>query len=207
MSVVANDICTADVKFGALKASYQGISKINFCYGNGIHLLRAIAVLPATQPPPSVVMYMPGKVSTCPTHVCKEGFQTLLCAGLLSGRMAVVQLTTDTNCSLREVTRGPLGEAVRSGKLQCCSPLTHRPVGLLQQWSPREFGAYASLETFKTRQKGVIRGCAVVTCYFFVCGRWSHPDIGMSDMQTGVQVLTREHWFMTDIIKAVPAHQ
>ena len=90
-------------------------------------------------------------------------YTDLYAEGLFNGTIDVVQITTDTLCSLRELRQGRMAEMMLSKALLLAVPLPDAPpeTGLLCQLTPREKGAYNSFDKNKTRQQGVCRTSAV----------------------------------------------
>ena len=183
--IVANEICRGLAAHVAGVCSLSGILGIGdtttagmeVTAGDCIHLLRALV---ASNPLPGLTalcFMMPGKVSNYPEHhVCTTPYTDLCAEGLFNGTIDVVQITTDTLCSLRELRGGRMAEMVLSKALLLAVPLPGAPpeTGLLCQLTPREKGAYSSFDKNKTRQQGVCRTTAVRS--FFVynpTGKWS----------------------------------
>ena len=175
--IVANEICRGLAAHAAGVCSLSSILGIGdtvtagmeMTAGDCIHLLRALV---ASNPLPGLTalcFMMPGKVSNYPEHhVCTTPYTDLYAEGLFNGTIDVVQITTDTLCSLRELRQGRMAEMMLSKALLLVVPLPDAPpeTGLLCQLTPREKGAYNSFDKNKTRQQGVCRTSAVRS--FFV---------------------------------------
>ena len=181
--IVANEICNGVAAHVASVCSLSRIPGIGdtqagmeVVAGDCLHLLSALV---SGEPLPCLIalcFMMPGKVSNYPDHhVCTTRYTDVWAEGLINGTIDVVQITTDTLCSLRELRGGRMAEMVLSKALLLAVPLPGAPpeTGMLCQLTPREKGAYSSFDKNKIRQKGVCRTSAVQS--FFVYnprGKW-----------------------------------